>query len=469
MAMNFPQLSGAAKLQQVTRLLDTLNTDLQEKRLSATQKVEALLQLRQHGTNPTDAGPIYCSDGIGILAQYGVEGETPDVRRAALRCIANALLLDAKMRQLFADTGFGGKLAQRLKTDNSEDEMVISRILFLSTYDSTMDFEILIKNHSLGDNVNYQLSRHAKQFPKSGRSPLTQMDELALTDTLKLIFNVSKLYSDLAVTFSPSIPHILKIISRIDIPAKPLDGLVSYLINCLSVLDLEEKREKTFESNPLFPKFNQNCNVDKMINILDRAVSVYRPEELEEKAIPLLHSLIIIHEIAPEGPRKYMQWLLLPEESDRSQPIGRDDTLASRLLKLSTSPYPNLKTGISELMFVLSGKDAENLTRRIGYGFAAGFLASRGMEIPQSASEAFSSDADGLDGGVNPITGQRWAAEPQDPGPPMTDEEKEREAERLFVLFERARANGLITVENPVAQALHEGRLEELPDDADSD
>lgn len=33
----------------------------------------------------------------------------------------------------------------------------------------------------------------------------------------------------------------------------------------------------------------------------------------------------------------------------------------------------------------------------------------------------------------------------------------------------RAKANGLINVENPVVQAAREGRLEELPDDADSD
>lgn len=262
------------------------------------------------------------------------------------------------------------------------------------------------------------------------------MDELALIDTLKLIFNISKIYPDLAVTFSPSIPHVLKIISRMDIPAKPLEGLVSYLINSLSVLDLEEKKSKAFESSPLFPKFNQNCNVDKLINILDQAVSVYSPEQLEEKAVPLLHSLIVVHEVAPDGPRKYMQWLLLPEDSDRSLPIGQSDTLSSRLLKLSTSPYPNLKTGISELMFVLSGKDAENLTKRIGYGFAAGFLASRGMEIPQSAGEAYAEN--GGDATVNPITGQRWESEPQDNGPPMTMEEKEREAERLFVLFERS-------------------------------
>lgn len=38
---------------------------------------------------------------------------------------------------------------------------------------------------------------------------------------------------------------------------------------------------------------------------------------------------------------------------------------------------------------------------------------------------------------INPITGQRTDMEPVDTGPEMTDTEKEREAERLFVLFER--------------------------------
>lgn len=279
--------------------------------------------------------------------------------------------------------------------------------------------------------------RHAKQFTKGTKDPLSQMDEMALTDTLKLTFNISKLYPDLMLAFSPSIPHILKIISRIEIPKQPLDGLVGYLINCLSVLDLEGKKSKHFESNPLFPTFNQNCNVDKLINILDKAVATYKTEDLETRAMTLLHLLITIYEIAPEGPRKYMRWLLLPEDTDRSLPIGQSDTLSSKLLKLSTTPSLNLKTAISELMFVLSEKDAENLTKNIGYGFAAGFLASRGLEVPQNAGEAFATNASGINSEINPITGQRWDAEPVDTAPPMSQEEKEREAERLFVLFER--------------------------------
>lgn len=110
--------------------------------------------------------------GITTLARYGVEGETPDVRRAALRCVANALLLDGTMRQVFVDTGYGAKLADMLKVclmrtltdyetdsmkqaEDSEDEMVASRILFYTTYDTTMDFGELIKSHGLADNVAF--------------------------------------------------------------------------------------------------------------------------------------------------------------------------------------------------------------------------------------------------------------------------------------------------------------------------
>lgn len=284
--------------------------------------------------------------------------------------------------------------------------------------------------------VPQQISRHAKQFPKNGKKTFSQVDESALTDVLKLLFNIAKLNPDLADSFTQSIPYMLKIISRIDIPKQPLDGLIGYLVNALSTLDLTVRPGK-LESSSLFPKFNQNCNVDKLINVLDAAVRFYKADDLETRIVPLIQLLITIYEQAPEGPRKYMEWLLLPEDQDRSLPIGRSDALSSKLLLLSTTPSVHLKTAISELMFVLSGRDPENLTKNIGYGFAAGFLASRGMEIPQNASEAFSTNQNSMNPDVNPITGQRWDAEPQNTGPPMTEEEREREAERLFILFER--------------------------------
>ncbi|RAO71410.1 uncharacterized protein BHQ10_007422 [Talaromyces amestolkiae] len=476
---------GIEKQREVRRLVDWLDRDLSEKKLSSSEKVKMILTLRQHGTTPDNADAIYCKDGIALLIKYGLDGETADIRRAALRTIANALLLKSDMRQVFVDTGCVGKLAEKLRTENSDDEMIVARILFLTTYDTDLSFKSLITEHYLGENVHYvgdayiediqdeglifhqQIRRHSKQIPKSGKKTLTAIDESALTDVLKLVFNVCKLNPDLAETFTQSIPYMFKIISRIDAPPQPLDGLIGYLVNALSTLDLTDKPGK-FESSPFFPKFNPNCNVDKLINVLDAAVRHYETNELETRIVPLIQLLITIYEQAPEGPRKYMEWLLLPEDQDRSVPIGRSDTLSSKLLMLSTTPSVHLKTAISELYFVLSGKNPENLTKNIGYGFAAGFLASRGIEIPRDANEAFATNRSNINPAFNPITGQRWDAEPQDTGPAMTQEEREREAERLFVLFERARANGFIA-ENPVAQAVREGRFEELPDDADSD
>ncbi|CEL10694.1 Putative Resistance to inhibitor of cholinesterase 8 [Aspergillus calidoustus] len=113
--MEFRVLQGPEKLRQVTKLLETLENDLSTKSLNSAQRTQTLLQLRQHGTNPDNAGPIYSKRGIDILSKYGVDGESTDVRRAALRCVANALLLDSNMRQLFVDTGRGGKLAEMLK------------------------------------------------------------------------------------------------------------------------------------------------------------------------------------------------------------------------------------------------------------------------------------------------------------------------------------------------------------------
>jgi hypothetical protein len=287
-----------------------------------------------------------------------------------------------------------------------------------------------------------QIARHSKYFSKGcEKFQLPQAEELALSETLKLIFNITNFYPHRVEELNPSIPNLLKILSRIKIPNPPLQTPVTYLINALMNLDLEEKKSKAIGGNPLFPTFNHKINADEWINILDEAVATYPPAELEKVAIPLITLLRKLHEVAPDEVKKYMNRLLLPEEEDRDQPVGTDDTLSSRLLKLSLAPdAPTLRESISSLMFELSGKDASIFVKNVGYGFAAGFLATHNIAIPENAKQAFST-ADGKGPAVNPITGQRLDAEPKDDGPEMTEEEKEREAERLFVLFERLASN----------------------------
>ncbi len=58
----------------------------------------------------------------------------------------------------------------------------------------------------------------------------------------------------------------------------------------------------------------------------------------------------------------------------------------------------------------------------------------------QSSSNSMKKSGDHL----NPITGQIEPEVEESPFKNMTDEEKEREAERLFVLFEKLNSSGII-------------------------
>lgn len=109
---------------------------------------------------------------------------------------------------------------------------------------------------------------------------------------------------------------------------------------------------------------------------------------------------------------------------------------------------------------------AGKFTEKVGYGNAAGFLVNKGIPFDQPTSD----HNDGNEN-INPITGQYVSEEKLPDLKDMTDEEKEREAERLFVLFERLKKTGIIDVENPIAKAMREGhgRFEEVNDDSDSD
>lgn len=58
---------------------------------------------------------------------------------------------------------------------------------------------------------------------------------------------------------------------------------------------------------------------------------------------------------------------------------------------------------------------------------------------------------------INPITG---IAQKPATVPDMTDEEKEREAEKLFVLFDRLEKSGAIQPDqNPIRKAAEQGKL----------
>ncbi|KAI4274318.1 MAG: hypothetical protein LQ337_004012 [Flavoplaca oasis] len=470
------QLDGEAKEKEITRLMDILELDLEQKNLLPPQRNALLAELKTHIRVVENSGPLFRPQGVKTLSRHSFDSNSLVTSREAAKCLANVLLLESKTRQMFVDLGYPVKAAQRLKNDNKEDELLNTRILFLITYDTAFDFSELFDEYQLAESINLNIVRHSKSYSKSGRrdSP-TPIDTQALSETLKLLFNLSQYYPRHLSILARCAPSILKILNRTHLATPVLQPPVTYLVNALLNLSLyyDDKPLKDSDPNPYFPKPDQYCNIDRFISILDNALRTYTEEQLETLVTPLVTLLRKVFEFAPSHVKPHMQTALLPSNSERSQPLGQSNTLASRLLRLSNSPVaPSLRESVSSLLFELSDKDATSFVRNVGYGFASGFLMTHDLPVPATATEGWSTGQNGGDLGekltsvdgkeINPVTGQIREMEPEASEEDMTEEEKEREAERLFVLFERLKATGVVSVKNPVEQAVEEGRFQEL-------
>ncbi|KAI0250511.1 guanine nucleotide exchange factor [Lactifluus subvellereus] len=173
---------------------------------------------------------------------------------------------------------------------------------------------------------------------------------------------------------------------------------------------------------------------------------------LDELLAPLV-MLICKLVVGDTGARERMREWLLPANLDRTVALEtRADTLG-RLLRLLTSVYHTRLNMISgELLYTVCNHDPTTLISQVGYGNVAGFLFNKGIVTgPPSSGEA-SSSADSPGAQINPITGtiQEERADIE-----MTEEEREQEAERLFVLFDRLERTGAVPPEaNPVRRAI---------------
>jgi hypothetical protein len=353
-----------------------------------------------------------------------------------------------------------------LQSDSIDDEFLASRILFLTTYDANLDYAQLVRENDLAQSINAAITRHAKRYSKSAppasRGHNQPMELMALSEMLKLIFNIIHFHKDLSPHFTPSIPNVFKILVRRGVSEPPLGAPARELVNVLLHLDLEDAEGR----KAVFPASDPTCNATHLIKILDRSLTTYPPKELDDTVSPVLTLIRRIYDFAPADVQKTMQHLLLPTTQERDRPLGKSDSLSSRLLNLSTSAMtPALRGSISSLLFELSHKDPATFVHNVGYGYASGFLMSNNIQMPEELVKANEEAGEGEAIPVNPITGQRLDKEENVQMEPMTQEEKEREAERLFVLFERLKATGVMDVQNPVEEAYRSGRIQELSDD----
>ncbi|KAL2130392.1 hypothetical protein VTI74DRAFT_6520 [Chaetomium olivicolor] len=484
-------LKGPAKLDAVNELLDKLTEDLKFSTLQPQERDAALEELKIYGREPSYADPIFTKKGLETLAKFAFESDSDATSRNALRVLCNALFLKPETRQMFIDLGYEPKACAKLKNDNRDDEFLISRLILLTTYGTNINLATLIEEHQLADSIIQNLSRHAARFSAqtTGEATTDPMEDMALAETLKVIFNVTAFAKDHLSSFDAALPHITTILCTHPLPStsSPLDPPFSLLINALFNLDLSTPTAKS----ALYPSSSPTRVADRLITLLGLSMKSYTDTNLEQAVTPLVCVISAVYEHAPTSDatsdntatgtttnldiRAFIRTALLPTAEDRKTVLGKGDTLPSRLLRNWTNPLaPQFRKAVAHLYFDLSSKDPAQLVENVGYGYASGFLFENEIEVPEGVMK-------GQGGGkgegssnmgkrpVNPITGQFLDEESVPDLPKMTMEEKEREAERLFVLFERLKQTGVISVQNPVEKAMQEGRIQELPDDEDLD
>ena len=438
--------------------LKAVKAELQKDSFNDEAAHERLTSLKALARDPQNASCVYCAQGLGVLAEVAFgsnNDQRPFSSLEAARVVANALLLQDQMQQVLADLCCQNRVLDFYSQQSADHEFVGARILFLLTYKSKVDFVELIESQGLVDHIRAHLAKHAS-LTSSDDFATSPMKTMALTETTKLLYNLTSKYPGQMYFLSQTVESLISVARDIALPSGPLGPPLAQILNALAILEWPVSLNKGREDSML-------DLAHRSIELLDQSTSSLQPVQLETMLIALLTTTRKLIELSYMKVQQLLRLSLLPQDEERDKPLGQSRSLASRVLRLHTSGgLTILPEAISGLLFDLSNRDARTFVHNIGYGHAAGYLMTHKIPMPQDLITTANENIGEVE--INPITGQRVDAETPVSIPEMTDAEKEREAERLFVLFERLKATGVMNVENPLRSAQQSGRFEELSD-----
>ncbi|XP_070707867.1 chaperone Ric-8A [Pempheris klunzingeri] len=194
---------------------------------------------------------------------------------------------------------------------------------------------------------------------------------------------------------------------------------------------------------------NMDC-VHSLMSFMERRLEL--GDKVKEKLTPILN-LLTESCRAHRETRHYIRKQILPPLRDASQRPEEGTTVKSRLIRLMTHLDTDLKYCAADFIFVLCKENVSRFVKYTGYGNAAGLLATRGLLGGQGThctDGQYSSDSDSeteeyrqVKDRINPVTG-RVETEQPDPMEGMTEEEKNEEAKRLIMLFNKLSRDSII-------------------------
>ncbi|XP_049916408.1 synembryn-A [Epinephelus moara] len=291
--------------------------------------------------------------------------------------------------------------------------------------------------------------------------PISPDTSQCIVEILKILFNIT--YSthrqepseDDAALYRHLVAILRLCLMRKCLLPDDTDALQGHTVNLLSALPLQCL--DVLLMVPLAPdsKQCQGVNMDcvhTLVMFMEKRLEL--GEKMKEKLTPILN-LLTESCRAHRETRHYIRKHILPPLRDLSHRPEEGSTVKSRLIRLMTHLDTDLKYCAADLIFVLCKENVSRFVKYTGYGNAAGLLATRGLlggQVPRpvSSDAQYSSDSDSdteeyrqVKDRINPVTG-RVEAEQPDPMEGMTEEEKEEEARRLIMLFNKLSRDSII-------------------------
>ncbi|KAF7725946.1 hypothetical protein EC973_009183 [Apophysomyces ossiformis] len=491
--------ANALTLDDRSRLVEIILTDLESSISSSEQDTEMTRELQVIkilGRQVNGSEALFSKRGITLLVKAaGLLNlneiiDTPSSQEA-LKCLANCILLKETTKTWIEELACLDRCCAILQYPSlsMDTQFLLCRILFFMTVNRHDLVKRLIEldvAQAIQRISQKQVDFLKSKQPYDSHLPINPVS--VVSEALKLLFNLMLVDSrnrpkeetvTTAEYFSKCLVPIFEILFLIPYPEPlPLSPPHSHAIHAMMQYPISVMIPvwKGSQLTSLYnsPEEGQELVLNHFVGALERSIHYLIPTEDPDEQSPsaqehhvdaILSPLILLlrnmaHEL--EGLRKGMAERLLPHKEDRLQPVNKGKGLPACLIRLMTSAtLMQTRDAVCEILYVLCDEDATTFTQTVGYGNAVGFLVNRGIAL--EPPEGLNEDAEE----VNPITGQYLSAEQRDlPNlAEMTDEEKEREAERLFVLFERLKKTGIVDVENPIAKAMREGKFEDMPDD----
>ncbi|XP_032894485.1 synembryn-A-like isoform X1 [Amblyraja radiata] len=382
----------------------------------------------------------------------GEEREGPGVEREALKVLCNLVLSCPEARAPCADNGLTLGLCRRARQIGPDPgaSFLQLRLLFLLTALRLDERRRLgLELHGLPlltDLLQRTLGLEGAAAPGPEHPTLARQPAERAMEILKILFNITVDLNRRQVDEEDAAQyrHLATILRHCLLTAaegeERTEELQSHAVNLLVNLPLRYLDALLPARVPPGSAEYLGLNMDALQTLLcflDTRLD--RGQRLPEALNPVL-LLLTTSARAHRETRKFLRMRVLPPLREVRTRPETGNSLRNKLVRLMTHVDTGLKLRVAELLFVLCKGSVPRLVKYTGYGNAAGLLAIRGLQDPR-ADSADSSDTDSdteefkdAQADINPVTGR---IEGRSLPPPMSEEQKQREAQKLFMDLER--------------------------------